>query len=100
MRAPTDDVPLFDASAIYGEYSDADWRQIETSLAGIDLDAATVKDPFTEWDKVPLREALQRIASYFAAFSRLKPATRSERIEQLRQDEAALEAACRTGLHP
>ena len=99
MRAP-DDTPPFDASKDYGTYSDADWRKIEKSL-GVDLDAVMVsKYPFLapehpEQDKAPLREALQNLANYYAALSRLKPMTRSERIDQLRQDEAALEAARR-----
>ena len=104
MRTPPPDE--FDASKAYGTYSAADWRAIETSLAGIDLDATTVgKYPYLapehpEQDKAPLREALQNFADYYAAKARLKPVTRSERIDLLKQDEATFEAAHKATVYP
>lgn len=100
MRAP-DEGPLFDPWKDYGTYSGADWRKIEKALAGVDLDATMVGNEHPEQDKVPLREALQDLANYYAARARLKPVLpRSERIDQLRQDEAAFEAARRATVYP
>jgi hypothetical protein len=101
MRAPVE----FDPYKDYGAYSTADWRKIEKSLAGIDLDATTFsRYPYLapehpEQDKAPLREALQNLANYYAALARLKPGvTTSELVAWLRQAEAAFEAA-REQLH-
>jgi hypothetical protein len=104
VRTPPDDE--FDASKAHGRYSDADWLTIEKSLAGIDLDATPAsKYPYLAPDHLeqgtaPLREALQNLAGYYAAKARLKPVTRSERIDLLKQDEAALEAARKATVYP
>jgi hypothetical protein len=86
------DKPLFDASQDYGRYTDTDWRKIENSLADIDLDAVNVGNPVADTETA-LRVALQDIANYYAARSRLNPVTRSELITWLRQAEATFEAA-------
>jgi hypothetical protein len=62
----SDSEPLFDADVDYGTYTAAHWREIEKSL-GFALDA-------------PRREALQDLAGYYAALSRLEPVPRNERI--------------------
>ena len=96
MRAPVE----FDPYKDYGAYNTADWQKIENSLAGIDLGATVIsKYPFLadehpEQDKTPLREALQNLANYYAARTRLKPVvTRSELTTWLEQAQAAFEAA-------
>ena len=86
------DESLFDANEDYGKYSDADWRQIKKSLAGIDLDATVVKDQYLNTE-MPLREVLQGVASYYAARSCLKPVMRSERADWLRKAQASFELA-------
>jgi hypothetical protein len=106
MRSKAERVVEFDPWKDFGAYSDVDWRAIERSLTGVNLDATLINAyPYfaaehPEQSKAPLREALQNLANYYAAKAHLKPVPRAERIEQLQQDEAALEAACRTGLHP
>jgi hypothetical protein len=99
MRRAPDDEPLFDASKDHGTYSAADWRKIEKSLAGINLDVITVigKYPYSATDEqdkaMPLREALQNLAGYYAALSQLKPVPRGERAGWLREEESRFEAA-------
>jgi hypothetical protein len=92
--------PLFDASKDYGTYSAADWRKIEKSLGGIiDLDATTVigKHPYSATDEhdkaMPLREALQNLANYYAAMARLKPVTRTGQIAFMKELQSEHETA-------
>jgi hypothetical protein len=95
----SDDKPLFDADVLHGIYNVRDWQKIEKSLAGIDLDATTVigKYPYSTTDEtdevMPLREALQNLASYYAALAQLKPVPPSEQAGCLREEESKFEAA-------
>jgi hypothetical protein len=76
MRAP-DDAAAFDASKVYGTFDPAQWEfiRVDLALVGIDLDTAMLPAmPDEPWwpTALPLRNAIQEIAEYYAALMRLQ----------------------------
>lgn len=97
VKKPDND-ELFDADRLYGTYTEAQWRTIEKSLAdvGVDLDAEVTDlgpSVLTEGER-SLRGALQVLAWYFGAASRLRRAPMpKQQAADLRKGLAAFEAA-------
>lgn len=90
---------LFDASVLTGTYSDTEWRKIETSLAGagVDLDETMVDLELSDVGQAlerPLRDALQGLACYYGAISRLsRPLTPKQQAAGLRKGLTTLKTA-------
>jgi hypothetical protein len=77
--------PDFDASVVTGTFTEAQWQAIRASLAavGVDLDATKA-----------LRDALQEMAWYYSARSRLEwPLTPKQQAAELEKYLAALKGA-------
>jgi hypothetical protein len=90
---------LFDAPVLIGTYSDTEWRKIKTSLASVrvELDETMIDLELPDVGQAlerPLRDALQGLAWYYSAVSRLgEPLTPKQQAAELRKGLTTLKVA-------